>query len=65
VSTRSRLRCYAPLVIGGICLTVAQSMSPVVAYVLIIAAFVLFFEGALSLYERAGGRTGGVRDFHQ
>jgi hypothetical protein len=64
VSTRSRLHCYAPLIIAGICLTVAQSTSPIVAYVLTIAAFVLFFEGGLSLYERVS-RAGSVKDFRQ
>jgi hypothetical protein len=65
VTTRSRVRCYAPLVTAGVCLTIAQSASPVVAYALTIAAFVLVFEGGLSLYERAGGRTGGIKDFRQ
>jgi hypothetical protein len=63
VTTRSRVRCYSPLVIAGVCLTVAQSTSPVVSYVLTIAAFVLFFEGGLSLYERANG--GSMKDFQQ
>ena len=65
VTTRSRVRCYTPLVIGAICLGVAGSVSPIVAYALTISAFVLFFEGGLALYERAGGRTGGMKDFHQ
>jgi hypothetical protein len=61
---RAKLRCYGPLVLAGICLTVAYSVPPVVAYVLTIAAFVLAFEGGLSLYERAN-RAGGMKDFHQ
>ena len=65
VTTRSRVRCYAPFVIAGLCLTVAYSVTPIVSYILTIAALILFFEGALSLYERAGGRTGGIKDFRQ
>ena len=42
----------------------AGSVSPIVAYVLTIAAFVLVFEGGVSLYERVG-RTGGIKDFRQ
>ena len=64
MTTRSRVRCFTPLVIGAICLTVAGSVSPVVAYALTISAFVLFFEGGLSLYERAT-RAGSVKDFRQ
>ena len=64
VTTRSRVRCYSPLVIAGVCLVVAQSVTPVLAYVLTIAAFVLAFEGGLSLYERVS-HTGGMKDFRQ
>jgi hypothetical protein len=64
VTTRSRVRCYAPLVIAGVCLAAAYSMPPIVAYVLTIAAFVLAFEGGLSLYERVS-RNGGMKDYHQ
>ena len=61
---RAKLRCYGPLVLAGICLMVAYSVPPVVAYVLTIAAFVLAVECGLSLYERAA-RGGSMRDFHQ
>ena len=64
MTTRSRVRCFTPLVIAAICLTVAQSVTPIVSYVLTIAAFVLFFEGGLSLYERVS-HAGGIKDFHQ
>jgi hypothetical protein len=63
VTTRTRFRCYAPLGAAAACLVVAQSVTPVAAYVLTIAAFVLFFEGGLSLYERANG--GSMKDFQQ
>ena len=39
-------------------------MPPVVSYVLTIAAFVLVFEGGLSLYERVS-HAGGMKDFRQ
>jgi hypothetical protein len=65
VTTRSRVRCYTPLATAAVCLVVAQSVTPVAAYVLTIAGLVLFFEGGLALYERSGGRTGGVKDFQQ
>ncbi len=61
---RTRLRCYAPIALAGICLMVAYSVPPVVAYVLTMAAFILFFEGGLSLYER-NSRAGNMQDFHQ
>ena len=43
-----------PAIIGAICLVLAYSVPPIVAYVLTISAFVLAFEGGLALYERAG-----------
>ena len=61
---RVKLRCFGPLVLAGICLTVAYSVPPVVAYALTIAAFILAFEGGLSLYERAN-HGGGMKDFRQ
>ena len=61
---RAKLRCYGPLVLAGICLTVAYCVPPVVAYVLTMAAFVLVFEGGLSLYERTS-HAGGMKDFRQ
>ena len=42
----------------------AYSVPPVVAYVLTMAAFILFFEGGLSLYERSS-RGGNMQDYHQ
>jgi hypothetical protein len=58
------LRYYGPLILAAVCLGVAYSVPPIVAYVLVIVAFVLAFEGGLALFERAG-RAGGMRDFHQ
>ena len=39
-------------------------MPPVVSYVLTMVAFVLAFEGGLSLYERVS-HAGGMKDFRQ
>jgi hypothetical protein len=61
---REKLRCYGPLVLAAVCLGATYSVPPVVSYVLTIAAFVLIFEGGLTLYER-GGRAGGMKDFRQ
>ena len=58
------LRYYGPLILAGVCLAVAYSVPPVVAYVLTIAAFVLAFDSGLALFERAG-KAGDMRDFHQ
>lgn len=61
---RDKLRCYGSLVLSGVLLTVASWLPPVAAYAVTIAAFVLMFEGGLSLYERVS-RTGGMKDYHQ
>ena len=53
-----------PTVLAAICLGVAYVVPPVVSYVLTMAAFVLVFEGGLSLYERAD-HAGGMKDFRQ
>ena len=46
------------------CLGVAYTVPPVVSYVLTMAAFVLIFEGGLTLYERVS-RAGNMKDFRQ
>jgi hypothetical protein len=61
---RAKLRCYSPLILAAVCLAAAYSVPPVVAYVLTMAAFVLAFDGGLSLYERYS-RAGDMRDFRQ
>ncbi len=61
---RAKLRSYGPLGLAAICLTVAYFVPPVVSYVLTMAAFVLAFEGGLSLYERVS-KAGGMQDFRQ
>ena len=58
------LRCWGPLILAAVCLAVAYSVPPFVAYVLVMAAFVLAFDGGLTLFERAN-RAGGMQDFHQ
>jgi hypothetical protein len=63
-SRRFALRYGGPLALSLICLIVAGSVSPIVGYVLVIAAFFFFFEVATSLWERAGG-TGGMEQYKQ
>jgi hypothetical protein len=63
-STRFTLRYGGPLVLSLICAIVAGYVSPVVSYLLVIAAFYFFFEVATSLWERAGG-TGGMQQHKQ
>jgi hypothetical protein len=58
------LRYYGGLIVAAICLVLAYSVPPVVAYVLTITAFVLAAESGLALFEKAG-RAGGMKDFHQ
>jgi hypothetical protein len=63
-SRRFSLRYGGPLVLSLICVLVAGWVSPIVAYVLVIVAFFLFFEVCTSLWERAGG-TGGMQQYKQ
>jgi hypothetical protein len=63
-SRRFALRYGGPLVLALICLIVADYVSPILGYVLVIAAFFFFFEVATSLWERAGG-TGGMEQYKQ
>ena len=58
------LRYWGPILLGLVLLVVAYSVPPVVAYVLVIAAFVLMIEGGTAMFARAGS-TGGLKDFHQ
>jgi hypothetical protein len=61
---RFSLRYGGPLVLALICVIVAGYVSPIVAYVLVVAAFFFFFEVATSLWERATG-TGGMQQYKQ
>jgi hypothetical protein len=61
---REKLRCYGPLAMAVVCLGAAYAVPPVVAYVLTMAAFVLIFEGGLTLYQRVS-RAGSMKDFRQ
>ncbi len=58
------LRYLGPLILAFGCLLAAYYVSPVVAYVLVIAAFVLMFEGGTAWFARAGG-TGGLKSYRQ
>ncbi len=63
-SRRFALRYGGPLVLALICVIVAGYVSPILGYVLVIAAFFFFFEVATSLWERATG-TGGMGQYKQ
>jgi hypothetical protein len=63
-SRRFTLRYGGPLVLSLVCVIVAGWVSPIIAYVLVVAAFFFFFEVATSLWERAGG-TGGMGQYKQ
>lgn len=58
------LRYWGPIALVGICLGVTYVVPPWVAYVLIIAAFVLLFEVGTAWFAKAGG-TGGLKEFKQ
>jgi hypothetical protein len=58
-------RYWLPLAAAVLCLYAASwSVPPLVAYVLIMAAFGFCFDAATLWLSRAGG-TGGVRDYKQ
>jgi Mg2+/citrate symporter len=61
---RSSLRYWGPLVVGVACLIASKSVSPIVAYVLIVVAFALLLDGATALFARAT-RTGRLSDNRQ
>jgi hypothetical protein len=61
---RSSLRYWAPLVAGVVCLLVSKAVSPLIAYALIIVAFVLVLDGATALFARAT-RAGRLSDNRQ
>jgi hypothetical protein len=63
-SQRPTLRYGGPLLLALICVIVAGYVSPILGYVLVVAAFFFFFEVATSLWERAGG-TGGMGQYKQ
>ena len=57
-------RYWVPLVAGLLCLVASQFLSPVVAWILIIAAFGLVLDGVTAMWERAGG-TGNLWTYRQ
>jgi Mg2+/citrate symporter len=61
---RSSLRYWAPLAAGVVCLIVSKSVSPLIAYVLIVVAFALVLDGATALFARAT-RAGRLSDNRQ
>jgi hypothetical protein len=63
-SRRFTMRYGGPLLLALICVIIAGYVSPIISYVLVVAAFFFFFEVATSLWERAGG-TGGMGQYKQ
>jgi hypothetical protein len=58
------MRYWAPLVAGVVCLFVSKAVSPLLAYALIVVAFVLLLDGATALFVRAT-RAGRLTDHRQ
>ena len=59
-----RLRFWGPFILACVCLGAAYYVPPWVAYVLVIASFVLLFEVGTAWFARAGG-TGGLSRYQQ
>jgi hypothetical protein len=58
------VRYWGPLVAGFMCLVATSFVGPIVAWLLIIAAFGLILDGATAMFERAGS-TGGLTSHRQ
>jgi hypothetical protein len=48
------VRYWLPFVAAIVCLVVGTMFSPIVAWILLIAAFLLLIDGATALFEKAG-----------
>jgi hypothetical protein len=57
-------RYWGPLLAGFMCLIGVLFAGPVVAWLLLIAAFGLLFDGATAMWARAGS-TGSLTDYRQ
>jgi hypothetical protein len=51
------IRYWGPIVAGFICLIVGLWVTPIIAWVLLIAAFGLILDGATALFAQAGDLT--------
>jgi hypothetical protein len=58
------VRYWLPLVAAAICLIVGSMASPIVGFVLVIAAFGFVLDFSTKLFENAG-KTGGLGDHRQ
>ena len=58
------MRHWAPFAAGLACLIAADAVSPLIAYVLIVIALALLFDGATALFARAT-RAGRLTDHRQ
>jgi len=53
--SRSRLRVLAPFVAAAVCLVVSGFTGSTLTMVLVVAAFMLVFDGATLLWSKSGG----------
>jgi hypothetical protein len=58
------VRYWLPLAAAAVCLIVASMVSPIVGFVLVIAAFGFVIDVSTKLFENAG-KTGGLGDHRQ
>jgi len=49
-----RVRYWLPMIAAALCLVVATKVAPIVAYVLIVAAFALIFDVSTKWFQQAG-----------
>lgn len=59
------MRYWLPLLAAGVCLVAATKVSPIIAYVLIIAAFAFVLDVSTKLFEQSRGGAGGLGDHRQ
>ena len=58
------MRYWLPMLAAVICLVAATMVSPLIAFVLVIAAFGFVLDVSTKLFENAG-KTGGLGDHRQ
>jgi hypothetical protein len=61
---RRKLRYALPMIAAAVCLIAAVWTGPIVAFILIMAAFILLLDAATAMFESAG-RTGTLEDHRQ
>ena len=58
------MRYWVPLIVAAVCLVVATKVGPIIAYVLIIAAFACIFDVSTKWIQQAGS-SGRLTDHRQ